>query len=84
MALSIKNQEAENLARELSKATGRSITQSVIGALRDALVRARGRRGAPSIRDAIVEISDRCAALPDQDTREADEILGYDESGGLK
>lgn len=28
-----------------------------------------------------MEIGRRCAALPDQDTRQPDEILGYDEHG---
>lgn len=45
-------------------------------ALDEALRRTRGRKVAPSIRDAILEISGRCAALPDLDTRSAEEILG--------
>ena len=84
MALSIKNPEAEQLARELARATGRSITRAVVEALRDALLRVRGRRRAHSVRDAILEISDRCAALPDVDGRPADEILGYDEAGSFE
>ena len=84
MALSIKNAEAERLARELARERGTTVTRAVIGALNEALRRTRGRRLAPSMRDAILEISDRCAALPDVDTRSADEILGYDESGGFR
>ena len=84
MALSIKNVEAERLARELARERGTTVTRAVIAALEDALRRTRGRRVAPSIRDAILEISERCAALPDLDTRPADEILGYDESGGFR
>lgn len=49
-----------------------------------ALVHARGRRVVRSMRDAIVEISDRCAALPDLDTRNADEIVGYDVNGAFR
>lgn len=49
-----------------------------------ALVRARDRRVIRSMRDAIVEISDRCAALPDLDTRNADEIVGYDANGAFR
>ena len=60
------------------------MTRAIIVALEDALRRARGRRVAPSMRDAILEISERCAALPDLDTRTADEILGYDERGGFR
>ena len=35
------------------------------------------------IRNAILETSGRCAALPDLDERTADEILGYDGRGGF-
>ena len=84
MALSIKNVEAERLARELAKERGTTVTRAVITALEDALRRTRGRKIAPSIRDAIIEISARCSALPDLDTRAADEILGYDERGGFR
>ena len=84
MALSIKNVEAERLARALAKERGTTVTRAIIDALEDALRRTRGRRGAPSIREAISEISDRCAALPDIDTRPADETLGYDERGGFR
>ena len=81
--MSIKNREAEQLARELARETGANVTQAVVKALRDALVRERGRRSAPSVQDAILEISDRCASLPDLDTRSADEILAYDDRGGF-
>ena len=83
VALSIKNVEAERLAKELARERGTTVTGAVIGALDDALRRTRGRKVAPSIRDAILDISERCAALPDLDTRTADEILGYDERGGF-
>ena len=84
MALSIKNVEAERLARELAKERGTTVTRAVITALEDALRRTRGRKIAPSMRDAILEISERCAALPDLDARPADEILGYDERGEFR
>ena len=84
MALSIKNVEAERLARELAKERGTTVTRAVITALEDALRRTRGRRVAPSMSDAILEISARCAALPDLDARPADEILGYDERGRFR
>ncbi len=84
MPLSIKNVEAERLARALARERGTTVTRAVIAALEEALRRTRGRKVAPSIRDAIIEISERCAALPDLDTRPADEILGYDERGGFR
>ncbi len=81
MALSIKNVEAERLARELARAKGTTLTQAILDALRESLLRSQGRRRAPTLLEEIVRISDRCAALPDLDTRSADEILGYDEAG---
>lgn len=83
MALSIKNPKAERLARELAGETGTSMTQSVIRALEEALVRTRGRKLGPTVREAMLEIGQRCAALPDLDPRTADEILGYDEHGAF-
>ncbi len=81
MALSIKNPEAERLAKELAKESGSTITSALIVALEEALRRARGRKTAPSARDAIIDVSERCAALPDLDSRSPEEILGYDGRG---
>ncbi len=84
MALSIKNEKAERLASEVAKETGETLTQAVIRALEERLERLRGRTTAPSTIEAILEISRRCRALPDQDPRRPDEILGYDESGTFR
>ena len=84
MALSIKNAKAERLAKELAREDGTTVTASVIDALEQALRRARGRKATPSVRDAILEVSERCAALPDFDSRSAEEILGYDERGAFR
>lgn len=83
MPLSIKNEEAEKLARELAKETGSTITAAVTLALKESLRRLRGRKSVPSVREAITELSDRCASLPDLDERTADEILVYDDHGGF-
>jgi antitoxin VapB len=83
VALSIKNAEAERLARELAKETGQTVTAAVTLALQESLQQLRGRKTVPSVRDAIVELSDRCAALPDLDERTPDQILAYDEQGGF-
>jgi antitoxin VapB len=82
MALSIKNAEAERLARELARATGESLTEAVTRALRDRLVRETGR-SANTERwlKGIREIQREVAELPVVDAREPDEILGYDEHG---
>jgi antitoxin VapB len=81
MALNIKHPEADRLARALAARTGETITGAVIQALRDRLRRTEGRRNPRSLIDELREISDRCAALPDFDTRSAEEILDYDEIG---
>jgi antitoxin VapB len=84
MALSIKNKEAEELAKELASITGQTVTGAVIEALRESLLRARGRRTVPMVKERILRIARHCAALPDLDTRPPDEILGYDERGGFR
>jgi len=82
MALSIKSPEADRLARELADATGETITDAVIGAMRERLAREHRRRENRDLLLADVRaIADHCAALPLLDTRSEDEILGYDENG---
>jgi antitoxin VapB len=81
MALSIKNPEAERLARELANVTGESLTEAVTEALRDRLVRETGRRDPERMLEAIREIQERFARLPVLDDRTPEEIIGYDENG---
>lgn len=81
MALSIKHDEADRLARELAAATGETLTDAVLNALRERLRRERGRVRGRRLRDTIDAIRRRCAALPVLDSRSPDEILGYDRHG---
>ena len=81
MALSIKNSETEQLARELAEATGENITQAITRALRDRLLRETGRPDVGTMLAAIRRIQDRVAALPIVDNRTADDVIGYDENG---
>ena len=81
MALSIRNPRAEQLAREVAAESGETLTQAIIQALEEHLQRLRGLRTAPDVVSEIMELSRRCQMLPDQDTRSADEILGYDGDG---
>jgi antitoxin VapB len=81
MALSIRNQHAEKLARDVAATAGESITQAIIHALEERLARLQGRRSAPDTLQEIMTIGRRCSDLPDQDPRTADEILGYDDTG---
>ena len=50
-------------------------------ALREQLKRETGRRDAPRLTEELRAISERCAALPDQDKRSPEEIIGFDEHG---
>ena len=82
MALSIKDPEADRLARALARRTGETLTQAVIIALRERLDREERREG--GVRDMVEEamaIGRHCAALPVRDSRAPDELLGYDERG---
>jgi antitoxin VapB len=81
MALSIKNQEAERLARLVAKETGETLTAAIEQALRERLERLRRRQRAPVLIERLLEIANRVAALPRLDNRTPDEILGYDENG---
>ena len=83
MALSLKDPETDRLAREVAKLTGESLTEAVRKSLAERLERERLRRGKPAkgLVEELNEIAKHCAALPDLDTRSADEIIGYDENG---
>ncbi|MBI4909611.1 MAG: type II toxin-antitoxin system VapB family antitoxin [Acidobacteria bacterium] len=81
MALSIKNPEADLLARKLASLTGLTLTDAVLKALREQVERETGRRRVSGLAEDLRAISDRCAALPDIDTRSPEEIIGFDEHG---
>ena len=80
MALSIKNPEADHLARELAALTGESMTEAILVALRERVERERVRRG-PSTSEKLRVLAEEIAALPVLDPRTPDEIIGYDERG---
>lgn len=77
MALSIKNDRADQLARELAGLTGESITDAIITSLERRLADERRLRRRRSVDDLV----DRFRRLPVLDPRSADEIIGYDENG---
>ena len=83
MALSIKNPDADHLARELADTTGESITEAVVQAIRERLERERARRRSVAGQSAarIRRIQERIARLPVRDPHAADEIIGYDDAG---
>jgi antitoxin VapB len=84
MALSVKNETAERLARQVAAETGESLTDAILHSLEERLERLKGRRSAPNLVETLLAISRRCSALPDLDTRSTDEILGYDEAGAFR
>lgn len=81
MALSIKNPEADRLARELAAITGETLTDAVTNSLRERLKREKGKEYPVSLRQELREIRERCAELPVRDARQPDEIVGYDANG---
>jgi antitoxin VapB len=82
MALTIKNAEADRLARALAQRTGETLTEAVISALRERLEREmRKEQSIESLIEDVMEIGRHCSALPLLDPRRTDEILVYDKNG---
>ena len=77
MALSIKSERADQLARELANLTGESITDTVVASLEARLAHERRRRRERDLGDIV----ERFGRLPVLDERDPDEIIGYDERG---
>ena len=80
MALSIKTDEADRLARELAEATHETLTQAVTTALRERLERVRSEQRS-EYEQRWQRLIDEYQELPEADSRSADEIIGYDEHG---
>ena len=80
MALSIKDEEADRLARALAAATGESLTEAIRSALRERLERETVRKRR-RLSVEIRRIQERLARLPVLEARTDDEILGYDDHG---
>ena len=81
MGLNIKNREAHQIAHELSKLTGKSMTTAVTIALRERLGRVRQQQGL-GLADRLLAIGKDCAARLKEPFRSADHgDLLYDERG---
>ena len=78
MPLNINHPEADRLARELARATGETLTEAILNALRERLHRERSARRRPRAIDMLREARLRLATCPILDARSADEILGYE------
>jgi antitoxin VapB len=81
MALSIKNDLTERLARQLARVTGESMTEAIQKALEERLDRLKRQSGGQILSSQLEEILRRVDQLPVLDSRPVDEILGYDEHG---
>jgi antitoxin VapB len=82
MALSLKDPKTDQLAREVARLTGETLTDAVRNALAERLGRERLKRSRPaSLADELEAVAKRVASLPVLDSRSPDEILGYDENG---
>lgn len=79
MAFSIKNEEADELLRELCERTGESLTGAVIVSLRERLERERLRTTTKRERiEAVLAFVDALPVLNDVD---AEDVLQWDENG---
>ena len=78
---SIKDADADRLARELAAETGETITNAITVAVRERLERLRGRVPRDGREQAIRDVGRRAAARTVRDDRAPDEILGYDDDG---
>jgi antitoxin VapB len=80
MALSIKSDEADRLARDIASETGENLTDAVVISLRERKERLeRSRR--PGIAARLDRLTTETARLRVDDARGPDEIVGYDENG---
>ena len=81
MALSIKSDEAEALARKVAAITGETLTGAIVRALREQLERLEEKEQVSSVVYQLETIARRTAELPLLDPRSPEEILGYDKNG---
>lgn len=81
MALSIKNSDVDQMARELSEMTGESLTEAIYHALKERLERKTGRSRNRSLQEDIKRIQNRVAKLQYLDQRSDEEIIGYNQDG---
>ena len=81
MALSIKNDSTERLARQVANETGESLTEAIQRALEERWRRLKNERRNRVLRGQIEDLLRRVDELPTLDSRNEDQILGYDEHG---
>lgn len=80
VALSIKSDEADRLARRVAAATGESLTDAVVVSLRERLERLRAAQE-PSLVERVRRLQAEAVELAVLDRRSPEEIIGYDTDG---
>lgn len=83
MTLSIRNPIAEKLVRQIAAISGENLTQAIISALEKRLQELQFGGDPEDLVREIMNISKQCRAIPDRDSRSPDEILEYNDYGGL-
>lgn len=81
MAINIKDEATDRLARELAHETGESITEAVRISMQQRLDRVRRQSRRQGRTERLQAFIDRARARPMLDPREAEEILGYNDDG---
>jgi antitoxin VapB len=82
VTLSIKDNEADSLARQLSERTGESLTEAVKRALQERLDREAGRAAAQGMAERLLTIGRLCAAQVRDSACSSDHAeLLYDDRG---
>ena len=81
VALNIKDEQTDRLARELAAATGESITVASRRAIEERLARVRAHNRAVPAAEELEEVIARGRARAVLDDRTAEQILGYDSDG---
>ena len=81
MAISIRDSDAEQLARKMARERGVTITQVVTEALKEKDRREPVGKPKRTLVMELIDIAQRCSRLPTLDKRSMDEILGYDDQG---
>lgn len=81
MALHIRSDKTDHLARRVSSLTGETLTEAVTTALEQRLKRLERQKTNRIDMAKVRKILDEIHALPILDNRTAEEILGYDENG---
>ena len=73
-------EDLQSWIKSQASAHHRSVNKEVIALLDGLRTGGNPPRTRPSL-DQILALGQRCAALPELDARQADEIMGYDDNG---